>query len=105
MRPTANGEETVPVARGFDLDRPQPLAGGEQLKKFMSGLREVGHDLSCSPRCPGGAQVREGQQVAPNPLLSKANDTLQSSVMAVWRCIITDFGRLNFRSSHRKYIL
>lgn len=38
MMPAANREETVPVARGFDLDRTQALARGEQLKKFMSGL-------------------------------------------------------------------
>ena len=40
----------------------------------------VGHDRSCSPECPGGVQILEGQQVAANRPLSRANDTLQSAL-------------------------
>ena len=38
----------------FDPDGTQPLARGESLKKFMSGLLGIGHNrLSCMPQGPG----------------------------------------------------
>ena len=70
--------KTVFVAGGLGLDRAQLLAGGECCKKFMYGVGGDGHDLFCSPQCPGGMQVLEGQQIASDHLFS-ADDMLQDT--------------------------
>ena len=72
-------EEAVLVARGFGLDRPQPLSRGECCEQVMTGMGGVGHDLLCSSQCPGAVQILEGWEVVPNHLFSPADDTLQST--------------------------
>jgi len=47
------------VARDFGPDGPQPSIKGEQVKKFVSRVGGVSHNLSCLPQGPGGVQVLE----------------------------------------------
>ena len=74
-------EETVFLARGFGPDGPQPPARGKCFKQFMSGVRGVGHNLSCTPPDPGGIQVLERWQIAAKHPLCGADDTLQSALV------------------------
>ena len=62
-------EKNVFVVRGFGPDGPQPPARGKCFKQFVTGLRGVGHNLSCTPPDPGGIQVLERWQIAANHLL------------------------------------
>ena len=41
----------------------------------------VSCNLPCPPQGPGGMQVLEGQQIAANHLLSRANDILQTALV------------------------
>ena len=45
----------------------------------MTLVGEIGHNLTCPPQGPGGEQVLERWQIAPNHLLSRTNYTLQSA--------------------------
>jgi len=47
----------------------------------MSGVGGVDHNLTCWPQGPGGMQVPERWQITANHLLSRANDTLQFSLV------------------------
>lgn len=52
-------EKIVLVVRDFGPDGPQPPAGGEFFKQFLTGLGGVAHNLNCTPQSPGGVQVLE----------------------------------------------
>ena len=55
--PICAGEETVHVAGGFGPDGPQPPARGESVKKSVTGMGGVGHNITCMPQSPGAVQV------------------------------------------------
>lgn len=71
-------------------------------KKFMSRVGEVGHDLSCSPQCPRGVQVLEGQQFSADHIFGSSSsvhhdddkeEVKLDSIMALQMCIFISFGK------------
>jgi len=55
------------------------------LKTFVSRVRAVGNNVSCPPQGPGGEQVMEGRQIAPNRPLSRADGVSSSGCRHWWR--------------------
>ena len=75
---SCEGKETVLMVRCFGPDGPQPLAGEECHKEFVSRMGGVRYNLTCTPQGPRGVQVLHGWQVAADHPLSRANDSPQS---------------------------
>lgn len=66
MRPAADGEKNALVAWGFGPDGLQPLAGEKCLKKFVSGVGEVGAAI-----LPASLRVLERCKIATDHLLRR----------------------------------